>query len=49
VNVTVDELERLLWAYWRKSGMSANSLAKRLKAIAKDIEQAERDIKRKTK
>lgn len=40
----MDELERILWAYWRKSGITANGLANRLKTIAKDIEKAERDI-----
>lgn len=43
----MDELERVIWAYWQKSGITANGLANRLKTIAKDIEKAERDIKRK--
>lgn len=43
----MDELERVIWAYWRKSGITANGLANRLKTIAKDIEAAERDIKKK--
>lgn len=42
----MNELERLIWNYWQKSGTDANTLARSLERIAKDIKKAEKDIQK---